>query len=267
MSNFILIFQKFFCCTSANRYCTFFIGLLLIAATFTVDAQITAAVAANMQTTMEELIPIFKQETGISVSPVYEASGRLVIQIKSGAPFDIFLSADIVWPESLSTLGYTQGDIRTYAYGSLVLWTTRNIDLSAGLNILESPSVKSIAIADLLLTAYGPAAKKVMENAGLWSKVKDKCVYGGNISQVAHFIATGSADIGFAAKSAVLSKEMVGKGKWIDLESLSHNLLPQGVVILKHGYNNRHSETDKLYNFLFSKPAREVLIKNGYRLP
>jgi len=231
------------------------------------NAQITVAAAANMQSTMDELILVFKKETGVQVTPVCEASGKLVTQIKSGAPFDIFLSADMVWPESLATWGYAHGDVKTYAYGSLVLWTTRNFDLSGGLKILENPSVQSIAIADLLLTAYGPATKKILENAGLWSKVKGKCIYGRNISQVAHFIVTGSTDIGFAAKSAVLSKDMVGKGAWIDLDSLSHGLIPQGMVILKHGSNGKYIEASKLYEFMFSKPARDVLVRYGYHLP
>jgi molybdate transport system substrate-binding protein len=253
---------------NSSEYCRIlYLCFLLFGMSSNADARITAAVAANMQSAMDEIIQTFKKKTDISVTPVYEASGKLVAQIKSGAPFDIFLSADMAWPESLATWGYTRGNVKTYAYGSLVVWTTGNFDLSGGLKILENPSIKTIAIADLLLTAYGPAAKKILEDAGLWSKIKDKCVYGGSISQVAHFIVTGSSDIGFAAKSTVLSKDLVNKGTWIDLDSLSHNLLPQGIVILKHGSTSNYSEAAKFYEFMFSMPARDLLVKYGYRLP
>jgi molybdate transport system substrate-binding protein len=231
------------------------------------SAQITVAAAANMQFAMEVIKTAFKAETGKDVKGVYGASGKLTAQIKNGAPFDVFVSADMSYPDSLFKWKYAIGKPKTYAYGILVLWTMKEYDLGKGLSILGDSSIAKIAIGDLKATIYGPAAVKAMTAANVYDAAKPKIVFGENITQVAQYITTQSADIGFNAKSIVLSPQMQGKGKWVEVDKSLYDPLAQGAVVLKYGQDNNPESSKAFYAFLYGKKAREILEKYGYILP
>jgi molybdate transport system substrate-binding protein len=230
-------------------------------------AQITIATAANMQFAMEEIKAAFKAETGKEVKGVYGASGKLTAQIKNGAPFDVFISADMSYPDSLFKWKYAVSKPKTYAYGILVLWTMKDYDLDKGLSILGDASIAKIAVGDLKSTIYGPAAVKAMTASGVYDAVKAKLVFGENISQVAQYITTQSADIGFNAKSIVLSSQMQGKGKWVEVDKSLYDPLAQGAAVLRYGQDNNPESSKAFYAFLYGKKAREILGKYGYVLP
>jgi molybdate transport system substrate-binding protein len=240
---------------------------LICLLTFSSGAQVSPAVAANMKFAFEEIKDQFTKKTGYTVTPVYGSSGKLVTQIRTGAPFDIFISADVGFADSIVASALNVDKPKIYAYGKLVLWTCKPIDLKKSIDILTESSVNTIALGDLKLTVYGPAAKKFIEDQGLWKTIEYKVVYGENITKVAQFIASGSADIGFTAKSLVLADEMKGKGVWVEIDSTKYDPLPQAAVILTYGEKNNQKITQALYSFLFSKEAQEILIKYGYKLP
>jgi len=230
-------------------------------------AQVSPAVAANMKFAFEEIKDQFSKKTGYTVTPVYGSSGKLVTQIRTGAPFDIFVSADVGFADSIVASALNVDKPKIYAYGKLVLWTCKPIDLTKGIEILTDPAIKTIAIGDLKLTVYGPAAKKYIDEQGIWKTIENKIVYGENITKVAQFIASGSADIGFTAKSLVLADEMKGKGVWVEIDSTKYDSLPQAAVMLTYGEKHNQKITQELYTFLFSKEAQEILKKYGYKLP
>jgi molybdate transport system substrate-binding protein len=231
------------------------------------NAQITAAVAANVQFAMEDLKTAFKKETGVEVKTVYGASGKLATQIRNGAPFDLFVSADMDFPDSLRAWGYAPEKPRPYAYGKLVLWTLKDVDLEKGLAALSDTAIGKIALADPKRAPYGREALKALQRSGLAESLKPKLVYGENISQVSQYILTGNVDIGFNAKSIVLAPETQGKGHWKEVDSTLYDRIAQGAVVCKYGTENNPGLSSRFYAFLYSAPAREIFARYGYVLP
>ncbi|NLD99119.1 MAG: molybdate ABC transporter substrate-binding protein, partial [Fibrobacter sp.] len=224
-------------------------------------------VAANMRFAFTEIHKKFTSQTGFSVLPVYGSSGKLVTQIRNGAPFDIFISADVGFADSICNSKLNSTEPRIYAYGKLVLWTLKSYDLSKGIFLLNDSTIKTIAIGDLKLTSYGPAAKGILKTANLWYSLTSKMIFGENITRVAQFIASGSADIGFSAKSLVLSEEMRNKGKWVDIDSSLYEPIPQAALILTNGEKHDTAAVHALYNFIYSKESRNILVRYGYGVP
>ena len=137
-----------------------FVCLLPISA---MAEQITVAGAANVQFTLDELKAEFTKETGIGVKTVIGSSGKLTSQIENGAPFDVFMSADVDYPKRLYKDGVTAGEPKIYAYGALVLWTFKEIDLSQGVTVLNDGMVKKVAIASPKVAPYGRQTVNAMK--------------------------------------------------------------------------------------------------------
>jgi molybdate transport system substrate-binding protein len=230
-------------------------------------AQITAAVAANMRFAMEDLKADFRKSTGKEAKTVYGASGKLAAQIRNGAPFDVFVSADMDFPDSLHAWGDASVKARPYAYGKLVLWTIKDLDLEKGLVLLTEPGVAKIALADPKLAPYGREAVKALQRSGRYDKALPKLIYGENISQVTQYILTGNVDIGFAAKSVVLSEEAKGKGRWKEVDDALYDRIAQGAVVCKYGTENHPGPSAEFLAYLYSRPARIILSRYGYTLP
>lgn len=246
---------------------TILLTLLLILSPGLFAEEIIVAAAANVQYVMEDLQTEFERQTGIEMKTVINSSGKLTAQISSGAPFDVFLSADMKYPETLFHKGYADSLPRVYAYGELVLWSMGDIDLSQGLEILAGEHIRKIAIANPLNAPYGQAAEEALKYYGIYEQVKEKLVFGRNIAQANQYIVSGAAEAGFTSKSTVLSPEMQGQGQWIEIDSGAYSPIQQGVVILKHGRENHLQASRLFYDFLFSETAGNILKKYGYRLP
>ena len=240
--------------------------IVLLFCGFTSKAQkITVAVAANVQYVVEELIPIFKMETGIDVDIVVGSSGKLTAQIAEGAPFDVFVSADMKYPNELYHKGLATVPAKEYAQGKLVLWTnTHGIQPTADLKILLQGSIVKVAVANPKTAPYGAAAEQAMKYYKVYNQVKGKLVYGESIGQTQQFINTKAAEIGFIAKSQVLTDEMMGKGFWIEIDKKSYAPLMQGAVILKHGKATNAYAAKHFFEFLYTKEARTIFKKYGY---
>jgi molybdate transport system substrate-binding protein len=229
--------------------------------------QITIAAASNVQYALEEIKPIFEQDTKCSIKTIYGASGKLAFQIRTGAPFDVFVSADINYPDSLVKWGYAQGTPTIYAYGKLVLWTLKDLDLKLGMMSLENPKITKIAIPDPKRAPYGGEAIKAMQKGRVFDKVSSKIIYCENVSQAAQYILTQNVDIGFCAKSVVLAKDMQNKGKWIDLDSTHYEKIAQSAVMSRYGQNTNPELSKKFMDFMKSPKAQAILKKYGYDLP
>lgn len=228
---------------------------------------LTVAVAANVQYTFEELKAEFEQDTGIKIKSIVGSSGKFTAQIENGAPFDVFLSADMDYPKTLKKEGLTYNDPKIYAYGTLVLWTLDGIDLSKGIEAVTDPSVRKIAIASPNTAPYGRQAVNALKHSNLYEQVHKKLVYGESIAQANQFITTKAAQLGFTAKSVVLAPNMKDKGEWIEVEKDAYEPIAQGVVILKHAEKKNLESAQKFFDFLFSDEAGEIFKKYGYVLP
>lgn len=228
---------------------------------------LTVAVAANVKYAFEDLAAEFTKQSGVEVKTVVSSSGKLTAQIKSGAPYDVFLSADMDYPEALFKDGQAVSAPKVYAYGALVLWTAGSSDLSKGVAGLADGSIRKVAIANPRLAPYGRETLKSLDYYKVKVQVEPKLVYGESISQVNQYIDTGSVDVGFTAKSVVLSPELLGKGKWVEVPAESYEPIAQGVVMLRRGQAENGDATRKFYGFLFTPAAREIFKKYGYALP
>jgi len=227
--------------------------------------KIIVATAANVQYAMSELGTEFTHETGIALSVIIGSSGQLTAQINEGAPYDIFISADMKYPLSLYKKNIAVDPPKVYAEGSLVLWTMlKGIKPDKNLSILLSKKIDKIALANPRTAPYGTAAVQTLKKYGIYDKLKNKFVYGESIAPTNHFIYTGAAEIGFTAKSVVLSPKMKDKGSWIEIDPGSYKPIEQGCVILQYGYDNHKTEVIKFYKFLFSGKAKNILTKYGY---
>lgn len=248
------------------RYLLWFILLFTLSGAADA-APLTVAVAANVKFAFDDLATEFQKETGIAVKSVFGSSGKLTAQIESGAPFDVFLSADMGYPGTLYKAGMAIAAPRVYANGVLVLWTLNPLDLTKGIQVLNDPAVQKIAVANPKLAPYGREAINALEHFKLRAAVESKLIYGESISQVNQYIDSKSADIGFTAKSVVLAPQVAGKGKWIELPRDSYQPIAQGVVILKHGAETNARAAQRFMEFLSSSAARGIFEKYGYLLP
>jgi molybdate transport system substrate-binding protein len=241
-------------------------GLLLIHSFALCQTQpLRVAVAANAQFVMEPLRAAFQQQTGIGIEPITGSSGKLTAQIQQGAPFDLFLSADMEFPVALYQNNLTLGAPVLYAYGTLVLWTGPFRGRPIQLAELPDKSVRRIAIANAATAPYGEAALAVLHHYKLYEKVQAKLIFAESIGQVNQYIQTGAADVGFTAKSVVLAPGNRHRGYWRQMPTESHQPIAQGAVVLAR--TSRPAEARRFLLFLKTPTARLILLRYGYRLP
>lgn len=250
-----------------KRLNTLLLLCLLALPGYALAAALTVAVAANVKYAFGDLAAAFSQQSGIEVQSVVSSSGKIAAQVKNGAPFDVFLSADMDFPEALHKDGFAAAAPRIYAYGALVLWTQKGIDLGKGMQVLTDASVQKIAVANPKLAPYGREALKALDYYKLRTNVEAKLVYGESIAQVNQYVDLKSVDVGFTAKSVVLAPETAGRGQWAEVPKESYQPIAQGVVVLKHGAASNAEAAQKFLAFLSSPPARAIFHKYGYTLP
>lgn len=225
---------------------------------------IKIATAANMQFAMKKLTETFQQKTGIKCETVVTSSGKLTAQIKAGAPFDVFVSADLKYPNTLFKEGFGEEKPKIYANGTLVLWTTsKNIEPSV--EILSEETIKHIAVANPKTAPYGCATEEFLKNIGKFDDLQSKFVFGESISTVNRYIHSGSAEIGFTAKSVVLSPQMKNQGKWIEIDPSQYSDIQQGALLLKSEEKQVSKNAREFYEFLFSAKAKTIFEKYGYK--
>lgn len=246
-----------------------FAGLLLAAAPLARAAEsVSIAAAANLVYALEALDAAFKEAApDVAVTVATGASGNLVAQIRNGAPYDVFLSADLDFPQALVKSGHAEAaSLAVFATGRLVLWTTRpEVPLDSIAGTVRSEAVQRLAIANADSAPYGRAAKQALEKLGLWAEAQPKLVVGENITQTAQFVETGNAEAGFVALSLVLSPKLKERGRWIAVDGALHAPLEQGAILTRRGAGNPAAA--RYLAFLRSDAARKILERFGYAVP
>ena len=237
-----------------------FFGVLCYGCSDKRNENLIIATAANVQFAMEEIVKSFKEETGIQCEIILGSSGQLSAQIKSGAPYDVFVSANMKYPQDIFENNLAIRKPSIYAYGVLVLWTHRT---SISIRDLVSNSIQKIAIANPTTAPYGKAAVDALKKSDLLDRVNEKLVYGESISQVNQFILSNAVDAGFTSKSVVVSRELENTGKWIAIDQDLYNPIEQGIVVIK---GDHEKEATQFFDFMFSEKGRNILLANGYRV-
>lgn len=231
---------------------------------------VSIAAASNLIYALDTINAAFRRAApGIAVTTASGASGSVFAQITHGAPFDVFLSADLDYPRQIVAqhLG-PAATLRTFASGRLVVWTMRtDLDLGDLAAVVRRPAVRKIAIAQPQTAPYGRAAEAVLVKVGAWPEAQAKIVIGENITQTAQFIATGNADVGFVALSLVRSPRLRQEGTWREVPAALHAGVPldHGVVLTHRGAANPSAR--RYLDFLSSETARAILRDYGYGVP
>jgi molybdate transport system substrate-binding protein len=223
------------------------------------------AAASDLRFALEDVIKsLSKAHPGVTTSTVYGSSGTFFSQIENGAPFDVYLSADVSYPRKLLADGFgLSGSEFDYGVGRIVVWVPKGSPLaveSLGMQALTDPSVRKVAIADPEHAPYGKAAVAAMQTFGVYGRVKDKLVLGENITQAFQFVQSGAADVGVVALSLALAPQADGRYWQVPLDAYPR--IEQGGVILRSTRDLSDART--FVAFLMGDEGRAILRRYGF---
>lgn len=231
-------------------------------------APLLIAAASDLSYCIDDIAAAFKKEAPEAEIKISTgASGNFFAQIRNGAPFDAFLSADVDYPAQLAKLGAADGSTLTrYAVGRLALWSADpKLDVGKGLSVLRDPRVSRIAIANPATAPYGRAARAALERDGLWDAVQPKLVVGENIAQTAQFVQTGNAQVGLISLASLRSPKLAGAGRYVLVPDAGLPPIEQAAIVTKQGADNPLAA--RFVRFLGSPAARAIFERNGFSIP
>lgn len=245
-----------------------FLGLLCLP-TAPAQSPLRVAAAADLEPVLPPILEQFRQTTGISVEATYQASAMLTTQIQNGAPFDLFLSADMGYPKRLIDAGLADAagssDSSTpilYAKGTLVLWTRKDSPLPPPtLDLLRSPALKRLAIANPNRAPYGRAAVAALTSLKLYDELKPRIVTAEDIAQTAQFVDSGNADAGLISLTSALTPRLATSGNYFVMPRDLYPPIEQGTVIVSR--TTQRAAAHKLLDYLLSAPVQAQLAKSG----
>ena len=253
--------------STAGRLRVHFLLAALLPCGLLADEIVTVAVASNFANTAAEVSAAFTKITAVPVRMIPGSTGKLYAQIINGAPFDLFLSADTERPLLLEKSGYTvNGSRRTYAIGSLVLWSRderlRGRDCR---EVLERGEYLWLALANPKTAPYGAAAREFLEEARLWESAAQRAVFGENIAQTLQFVATGNATLGFVSLSQTKDPDLPAASCAWTVPPTPETSLHQQLVLLKRAHGNAAAR--QFLEFLSTAAAKEIIVRHGYAVP
>ena len=226
--------------------------------------ELRIAVASNFSGTMKTIASEFENSSSHKVVISFASSGKLYAQIKQGAPYDIFFSADQTKPRLLEDQKLAvKGKRFTYAVGGLVLWTNNNDFKIPPDKRLISGEFNKLAMANPKLAPYGQAATEVLASLNLMDKSSQKRVLGENIAQTYQFVATGNAELGFIAASQLTELQRNDTGQsWIIPKTL-YSPINQDAVLLTRAKDNPIAQA--FLTFFTTKKVQAIIAADGYR--
>lgn len=243
-----------------QQFSTIIITTLLLFVSTSNAEQTNIAVASNFSTPMKSLIKDFEKNSSHQIKASFASSGKFYAQIKHGAPYDLFLSADQDKPKRLAQEGFVSSQRPfTYALGALALWSSK-AKLAENLMTLKSGRFNKLAFANPKLAPYGLAAIETLNHLGLTEATQPKWIQGENIAQTYQFVSTGNADLGFVALSQISHASPQGS-YWIVDRDL-YNPIQQDAVLLKRGEDNAAAVA--FWHYLHSDHAQTLIQSYGY---
>jgi molybdate transport system substrate-binding protein len=242
--------------------------LALCLSTSAFASEVVVAAASDLSGPIKEIAATFEKQTGHTLKVTLGSSGNFNTQIQNGAPFDVFLSADINYVREVEKAGAAEPNTSfVYATGHIVLWVAKNSPIrieTLGMKALLDPQAKRIAIANPEHAPYGRAAVEAMKKAGVYDAAKSRLVLGENISQAAQFAQSGAADIGVIALSLAMTDTMKAQGRYVEVPLDSYPKIEQGAVLLKQATKAGHRDAARAFlDMLRSDQGRGVLKRFG----
>jgi molybdate transport system substrate-binding protein len=230
---------------------------------------ISVAAAADLRFALDDLVKDFEEKNPTSkINVTYGSSGNFFAQFQNGAPFDLFLSADIEYPRKLAAKGLGADDVFLYAIGCIVVWVPKDSPVAVdklGIKALLEPSIRKIAVANPEHAPYGRAAVAALKALNVYDQVASRLVYGENIAQTAQFVQSGAADAGIVALSLAVAPQMRDAGRFLQVPLDAYPRLEQGGIILKAAKNLEVARTFR--DFVVGDHGRELLKKYGFVIP
>ncbi len=238
--------------------------LLATFTSFGYAGEVTVAVASNFARPAAVIASAFEADSRHTVRMTMASTGKLYAQIESGAPFDVLLAADTERPRLLGESGTgVDGSRFTYAIGSLTLWSRDETLASADCLLqLSDLGKRRLAIANPLTAPYGVAARQFLESANLWPVVEGRLVYGENIAQTLHFVASGNASLGLIARAQALDARLPEPTCSWPVPAESHAPLEQQAILLRRAATN--DAASSFMHFLRGPVAAEIIREHGY---
>ncbi|WP_026441676.1 molybdate ABC transporter substrate-binding protein [Pseudacidobacterium ailaaui] len=237
--------------------------LFLLLAPSALAQNLRVAAAADLQPVLPFLLQQFEAKTQIHVDASYQSSATLAAQIENGAPFDLFLAADLSFPRHVIAAGLAEtAEPVPYAKGTLVLWARNDAPFQhLSLDTLRSPELKTLAIANPQHAPYGRAAEASLRHLGLYDQLKSRLVVAENIAQTAQFVDSGNAQAGLISLTSAVSERLRAHGHFFVMPPDSYPPILQGAVVLKHAAHKQDAQ--RLLDFLLSPEAKQELSKRG----
>lgn len=228
--------------------------------------KITVAAASDLKFAMEGIVAAFNRANpGDEVQAIFGSSGKFQSQIRQGAPYDVFFSADLAFPQELVDSGFAASPVQTYAVGRLALWSAGMDASTMTLDSLLDPQIKRVAIANPRHAPYGKRAEEALRAAGLWEKVQPKLVFGENIGHAAQFVKTGNAQVGIIALALAVNPELAEHGGYWLVPDALHEPLEQGVIITKRAEGNELA--GRFVEYAAGRLGQSVMTEHGFAAP
>lgn len=227
------------------------------------------AAAANLKFAIEEVAANYTKETGHQIMTTFGSSALLSTQIKHGAPFQLFMSADEAYVADLHSGGYTLDEGVIYAYGRIVLVAPKNSKLKLDNQLqglaeaIKEQKLNRFAIANPQHAPYGRLAEQTLRHLGLWQPIQPYLVFGENVSQAAQFATSGSTDGGIVAFSLVKSPQLESQVNYVLLPETFHQPLKQRMALTK----NAGPVAKDFYRYIQKPAARTVFKRYGFDFP
>lgn len=250
-----------------NRIFPALAGLAIFVCAFQVKLQaqtpLRVAAAADLEPVLPPIFEEFQRSTAMRVDVTYKASAMLTTQILNGAPFDLFLSADMGYPKRLIAGGMAiEAAPVLYARGTLVLWTRKDSRLPPpSLELLRNPALKRLAIADPRRAPYGRAAVASLISLHLYGALKPRLAIAENIAQAAQFVDSGNADAGLISLTSALTPRLAADGRYFVIPRNLYPPIEQGAVVVKT--SSQLAGARKLLSYLLSAPVQAQLARSG----
>lgn len=267
-----LPFRKFSSILQNLRFGSYFFPFLTILSLFFTpaiaqDDNLRIAVAANLMLPMQEIKTLYESDFGSTLTLIPGSSGKLTAQILNGAPYDIFLAADMKYTRQIRREGHALDPAEVLLRGKLVLWSKEKPSepLEAW---LKKADIQSLGIAQPELAPYGNQAKEWLSEQGIYDTLLPQIVFGESVGQVNQYIRSGTVDVALTAVSAMYAKELKDQGYWypLDFDSSDPSRLDHGIVLLSNATSDRET-IDQFMEFIKSPLAEKVFLDYGYEIP
>lgn len=225
--------------------------------------ELHVAAAADLEPVLPLLAAEYEKATGVKLKISYGSSATLTTQILNGAPMDLFLAADFVFPEKIVAAGLADSKAPTaYARGTLVLWARKDSPLQPlSMELLTDPRTTRIAIANDLHAPYGRAAVSALKWLKLYDKVAPHLVVAENIAQTAQFVESGNAQMGLISMTAASTPHFKEIGTFVLVPTYAYPEIRQCAVVMVK--SERKAEAHAFLDWLLTPTVQESLHNLG----